>query len=179
MIHRRHLTSGLAAAVGAGLLGLPGAAAAKPKIGQPAPKFTLHTFDRRKVTLADLAGKVIVLNFWAVWCGPCKHELPLIDAYVRAYAKRHGPGDLQVFATTVDETVSDAALRPLADTLSFPLATRIDGGGYGPIDGAVPSNFVIDRQGVLRYAKAEAFEIESFAAVVGPLLAQSQTTLHT
>ena len=70
MIHRRHLTSGLAAAVGAGLLGLPGAAAAKPKIGQPAPKFTLHTFDRRKVTLADLAGKVIVLNFWRSGADP-------------------------------------------------------------------------------------------------------------
>lgn len=156
----------MATGLGAGLTIATGVEA-KPNIGKPAPKFTLHTFDRRKITLADLAGKVIVLNFWAVWCGPCKYELPEIDSYVRS----KGGDDLKVFAVTIDDTVSDKDLKPLASVLSFPLVSRIDG-NYGIIGGAVPSNYVIDRNGILRYAQANAFSYGSFAATVGPLLAE-------
>lgn len=165
LISRRSIiASGLAAGVSAGLVTT---AEANPKIGKPAPKFTLHTFDHRKITQADLAGQVVVLNFWAVWCGPCKAELPAIDAYVR----KAGP-DLRVFAVTVDNTVDDSALKPLAAVLSFPLVTRIDG-NYDAIGGAVPSNFIIDRNGILRYAEANAFSYGSFAATVAPLLAET------
>ena len=75
---------------------------------------------------------MVVLNYWAVWCGPCKAELPMIDAYVR----KLGGDDLKVFAVTVDDTVSDGQLKPLASVLSFPLVTRIDSMSYGTIDGA-------------------------------------------
>src|SRR5580704_1548616 len=91
-----------------------------PKVGKPAPPFTIYTFDKRKVTLADLAGKVVVLNFWATWCAPCRVELPMLDAYVR----RHPGDDLQLFAVTVEGSVPDSKLQPLAKVLSFPLATR-------------------------------------------------------
>ena len=163
----------LGAGIGASLLGtgVLGAAPAfaSPAVGKPAPKFTLHTFDRQKITLADLAGKVIVLNYWATWCGPCKLELPLIDAYVR----HKGGGDLKVFAITVDNTVSDYELKPLADVLSFPLISKIDSWSYGDL-GAIPTNYVIDRSGILRYAKAAAFTtVAAFDAVVGPLLAEA------
>ena len=163
---RSVITTSLAAGLAAGLVTT---ADAKPILGKPAPKFTLHTFDRRKITQADLAGQVVVLNFWAVWCGPCKAELPAIDAYVRKAGD-----DLRVFAVTVDDTVADSALKPLASVLSFPLVTRIDG-NYGPIGGAVPSNYIIDRNGILRYAEANAFSYGSFAATVGPLLAEKAT----
>ncbi|MDI7775662.1 TlpA disulfide reductase family protein [Asticcacaulis sp. EMRT-3] len=167
---RRAVMTGLLA-LGAASPGLwPVVAQARPRIGAVAPAFTLYTFDHRRVTLADLSGKVVVLNYWATWCGPCKHEMPLIDAYVRQYNKTHTRHDLMVFAVTVDNTVPDAELQPLADQLSFPLVTRIDG-NYGTIDDAVPSNYVIDRSGVLRYARAAAFDYDSFAATVGPLLA--------
>ncbi len=143
-------------------------AEAKAVIGQPAPKFSLTTFDHRHIKMADLYGKVIVLNYWAVWCGPCKAELPMIDAYVR----KRGGDDLKVFAVTVDNAVSDSALKPLADVLSFPLVTRIDSFSYGTIDNGVPTNYVIGRDGILRYAKALSFSYDSFAATVGPLLAE-------
>ena len=170
LITRRSI---VATSLAAGLTIATGADA-KPNIGKPAPKFTLHTFDRRKITMAELAGKVIVLNFWAVWCGPCKQELPDIDSYVRA----KGGDDLKVFAVTVDDTVADKDLKPLASVLSFPLVSRIDG-NYGAIGGAVPSNYIIDRNGILRYAAAGAFSYGNFAATVGPLLAEKAAPLPT
>ncbi len=142
---------------------------ARPALGRPAPKFSLTTFDHRTIRSSDLAGKAVVLNYWAVWCGPCKAELPMIDAYVR----KHGGDDLKVFAVTVDDTVSDSELKPLAAVLSFPLISRLNSLSYGTIDGAVPTSYVIGRDGVLRYAEAQSFTYESFAATVGPLLAEA------
>ncbi|ESQ93391.1 TlpA family protein disulfide reductase [Asticcacaulis benevestitus] len=165
-IDRRVLLGAGLTTVGASLF--PTLAEARAAIGKPAPKFTLTTFDRRKVTSAELAGKVIVLNYWAVWCGPCKQELPEIDRYVR----KKGGDDLKVFAVTVDDAVSDSQLKPLAGVLSFPLVTRISGSGYGAIGGAIPTNYVIDRSGVLRYAKADAFSYQTFDSLITPLLAE-------
>lgn len=161
---RRAVIASALAATAAGTLSGP--AEAKPAIGKPAPKFKLKTFDRKIFSSADLPGNVVVLNYWATWCAPCRHELPLMDAYVR----RKGGPDLRVFAITVDDVVSDAELKPLAAALSFPLISRLDSLSYGPIGGSIPTSYVIDRQGVLRYAKAEAFTYESFEAVVSPLL---------
>ena len=55
-----------------------------PTVGEPAPNFELTTFDGQKIRLSDLKGHVVVLNFWATWCGPCKRELPLLSAYYKA-----------------------------------------------------------------------------------------------
>ena len=154
-------------AAGATLTAFLGGMFDYPKVGKPAPPFTVVTFDRRTIKLADLAGKVVVLNFWATWCAPCRVELPMLDAYVRD----HPSDDLKLFAVTTEGSVPDSKLRPLARVLSFPLATSISGPGYGPVGGAVPSNFVIDRAGVVRYASQGAFTKSGFAAVVGPLLA--------
>jgi peroxiredoxin len=155
-------------AAGATLTGFLGGMFDYPKVGKSAPPFTITTFDHRTITLADLAGKVVVLNFWATWCAPCRVELPMLDTYLR----RHPSDDLKLFAVTTEGSVPDSKLKPLASVLSFPLATRISGPGYGPISGAVPSNFVIDREGVVRYAKSAAFTSQTFGSVVGPLLSE-------
>ncbi len=140
---------------------------AKPKVGQPANSFIVTTFDRKWVKFADLRGEVILLNFWATWCAPCRVELPLLDAY----ARRHAEDGLRMFAVN-DHQVPDDRLKPLADLLSFPLVTKIQGSGYAPIDGAYPSNFVIDRAGILRIAMAGAFTPQSLVAQVSPLLGE-------
>jgi peroxiredoxin len=142
------------------------AAPAANGVGQPARAFTITTFGHDKVKLADLRGKVVVLNYWATWCAPCKHEMPMMDAVNRRF---HAQG-LEIYAVTTEDSVAPYQLKRVADLLSFPLATRLSGSGYGSIDGAVPTSYVIDRSGTLRYAKAGAFDLDSFQAVVLPLL---------
>ena len=139
--------------------------AAKVKVGAPAPDFEMRTLDGQRVTLADLKGQVVVLNFWATWCGPCKRELPLLDRAHRLWKDR----GLRVFAVTTEDSLPLAALKPLTQLLSITTIRRISG-PYAPIEGAVPTNFIIDRAGTVRYAKAAAFDIDGLNSEVGKLL---------
>ncbi len=146
----------------------PGVAA---KLGAEAPPFTLKTFDGTQVSLTELRGQVVVLNFWATWCGPCKAEMPALDAYVRSHPGR----GLRIFAVATEDSVPAFRLKPLQALLSFPLVAKLKGGShYGPIGNAVPTSYVIDRAGVIRYAKAAAFTTETLDAVVAPLLAEAR-----
>ncbi len=160
----RSLTAAVAALV---LCAAPSASLAA-RVGAPAPNFRVFTFDHQAYSLAQLRGQVIVLNFWAVWCAPCRAEMQVMDTY----ARQHPGQGLRIFAVTVDDTASDSQLRPLAKALAFPLATRISGWGYGEIDGAVPTSYVIDRAGILRHAEPGAFTDDSFDALITPLLAE-------
>jgi thiol-disulfide isomerase/thioredoxin len=105
------------------------------------------------VSLSQLRGEVVVLNFWATWCGPCKQELPLLDRY---YALQKNAG-LRVFAVTTEDSLPLYQLKKLFAVMHIPAVRRLK----GPYDtaGAVPTNFVIDRNGVVRYAKAGAFDL--------------------
>ncbi|MCI4589201.1 TlpA family protein disulfide reductase [Sphingobium sp. BYY-5] len=139
-------------------------AAEKPVVGAAAPAFELTLVDGGKVSLADLKGQVVVLNFWATWCVPCRKELPTLDTYY-AMQQKHG---LKVFAITTEGSVPIAQLRKLFAAMAIPSARRIKG-PYGPLTG-VPTNFVIDRAGKLRYAKAGAFDLDALNALLVPLL---------
>ncbi len=135
--------------------------------GQVAPRYTVSTFDKQKITSDQLKGQVVIINLWATWCGPCKRELPAIDAFYREHAKE----GLRVFAVTTDESTPDYMLNPISHLLAFPLAHRIPGSAFDTL-GGVPTSYVIDRAGVIRYAKAAAFDQASLDEVIGPLLAQ-------
>lgn len=126
-------------------------AAKHPKIGEPAPDFTLKLVDGRTIKFADIRGDVIVLNFWATWCVPCRKELPALDDYFRLRYKN----GLDVFAVTTEDSVPNSQLKGLFAAMAIP-AVRSVKGPYAPLDG-VPTSFVIDRAGVIRYAKAAAF----------------------
>jgi thiol-disulfide isomerase/thioredoxin len=51
----------------------------------PAPGFTLQSRDGKTVTLAQFKGEVVMINFWASWCGPCRQEMPLLDSIYKQY----------------------------------------------------------------------------------------------
>jgi peroxiredoxin len=146
----------------------PAAAAPAAKVGQAAPDFALTTFDKRKLKLSDLRGKVVVINYWATWCGPCKSEMPMMSA-VHHRLKDQG---LEIFGVTTQDSVPDYMLKKLASVLSYPLVSRFKGGAYPILDG-VPTSYVIDRRGIVRYAKAGAFEGSDFATLVLPLLREA------
>ena len=148
------------------MLACAGPATAKRRaIGEPAPDAVLTLLDGTKLHLSDMRGQVVVLNFWATWCVPCRKELPLLDSYYNLQ-KQHG---LRVYAVTTEGSVPNSQLKPLFKLLTIQPVRSI-GGGYAPIGDAVPSNFIIDRAGKLRYARAGAFTLDELNAQLVPLL---------
>ncbi|WP_448664342.1 TlpA family protein disulfide reductase [Sphingomonas sp. CJ20] len=153
--------------LGAGLLlPLPAIAAAKtPKVGQPAPEAELTLIDGTKVSLSEMRGDVVVLNIWATWCVPCRTELPLLDTYYRIN-KKHG---LRVYALTTQDSAPLFKMKELFAAMTIQPTRRIKG-PYTAIEGAVPSNYVIDRAGTVRWAAAGSFDLNALNALLVPLL---------
>jgi cytochrome c biogenesis protein CcmG, thiol:disulfide interchange protein DsbE len=110
----------------------------------PAIKATL--LDGRAFATNAVKGKVLFINFWATWCGPCRAEMPAIEAY---YQKRREQG-LEVLALSVDELADVDKVREAAKPFSFPVAmmkaARLS--GFGRI-WRMPVSAVIDRNGRL------------------------------
>jgi cytochrome c biogenesis protein CcmG/thiol:disulfide interchange protein DsbE len=162
-LNRRTLLGLIAA--GAAMRAAP-AMTASPRVGEVAPEFQLSLVDDSRVRLADLRGHVILLNFWATWCAPCRVELPLLDRYYRA---RRANG-LRVFAVSTEEYLPLNRLRELFRTMAIPSARRVRG-PYAPL-GAMPTNFVIDRAGRVRHAAAGVFTLASLNRLLIPLLSE-------
>lgn len=117
-----------------------------PRIGSTAPDFTVQD-SQTKVTLSQLRGQVIVLNFWATWCAPCVEEVPsLVEMQRRMKAK-----GVTVIAVSVD--VDDSAYRQFLKAHNVNLLTVRDpdqksNALYGT--SKFPETYVIDRSGVMR-----------------------------
>lgn len=152
---------------------IAGATAKTPsgvKVGEVAPDFNMLLLDGTRVKLADLRGQVVVLNFWATWCAPCKVELPLLDAYYRVQKER----GLRVFAVATEDSLPTRTLKPLFAAMAMQSARSIN--GPYPILGGLPTNYVIDRAGRVRYAKASAFDLDDLNTLLPPLLAEAPPT---
>jgi thiol-disulfide isomerase/thioredoxin len=161
----RILRAAAAAAFVTAMAVSPAEAGPVAKVGKPAPPATITLFDRSKVSLADLRGKVVVINHWATWCGPCKAEMPMMSA---VHARYKGSG-FEIFGVTTQDSLPAFKLKKLADVLSYRLSRGLSGGGY-PLLGGLPTSYVIDRAGIVRYAKAGSFEAREFTDIILPLL---------
>ena len=118
-----------------------------PQAGFAAPDFTLETRDGETINLADLRGQVVLLNFWATWCPPCRAEMPAIQDVYDGYRDR----GLTVLAVDVGE--GDAQVAPFADErgLTFPILMDGDGAVSRRYQvRAMPSTFFIDQAGIIR-----------------------------
>jgi cytochrome c biogenesis protein CcmG, thiol:disulfide interchange protein DsbE len=124
----------------------PGAMAAEPST--PAPAIALPLLQSKEILqLEDLRGRVVLLDFWASWCGPCRESLPqyqkLRDEYPRA--------DFEVLAVSLDEDIKEALGFLKQVPLQFPLLHDPEGkvaSAYA-LKG-MPSSYLIDRNGILR-----------------------------
>lgn len=123
-----------------------GQATPAPVEGSPAPEFSLQNLDGETVALADYRGEVVLLNFWATWCGPCRLEMPVLQDY---HSRFSGQG-LTVLGVNFDEPREDVAAFQRELNLTFPLL--LDPGGAVQdlyrIRG-YPSTFVVDRDGMI------------------------------
>jgi cytochrome c biogenesis protein CcmG, thiol:disulfide interchange protein DsbE len=153
---------------------LPGTAWATNslRVGQPAPPAMMVTLDGERITTSDLTGRVVILTFWATWCGPCRQELPLLSAY----AARHADAGLTVLGFSLDAPEDASKVRAAARSLQFPVGLLADASlpGYGRI-WRIPVNFTIDRRGRLvddGWKDAQAtWTQERLESIVTPLLA--------
>jgi len=118
-----------------------------PVAGAPAPDFTLKDLSGKPVTLSNLKGQVVLINFWATWCGPCLVEMPLIQ---RRYKALKDQG-FTVLAVNFDEPIADVSA--FARSLNLTFTVLLDPGGV--IDDlyhmrGYPSSFIVDRSGMIK-----------------------------
>lgn len=135
----------------------------------PAPQFSLASRAGGEVSLADLKGQVVMINFWASWCGPCRQEFPALD---QIYAK-YKPMGFTLVAINVESEKSDAERFLGTSPVSFPILfdpQNTVSGSYGVK--AMPTTVLVDRQGRLRWQHMaykpgdEAKYIEQIRAMV-------------
>ena len=113
-----------------------------------APDFTLHAADGRNVRLDELRGQVVLVNFWATWCGPCRSEMPRLD---QLYQKYHKSGFV-LLGVNIDDNPATALSTAQKLNVSFPILLDTDkkvSKLYKLTD--MPSTVVIDRDGKMRF----------------------------
>lgn len=135
------------------------------EVGQPAPDFALEALGPTSaLRLSDFRGRIVVLNFWASWCGPCRQEMPEFQA---EYTRRGPQGDVVILAVNALSLDSrrDAERFIQEMEVTFPVVFDTSGavGERYRVRG-LPSTFFIDRAGVVRGA--------TFGPVFGGLLAE-------
>jgi len=130
-------------------VGAPLSSSPSPREGFLAPDFTLDTLDGGKVTLSDLRGKIVVVNFWATWCLPCREETPALEKAYEQY-KDSGMVILGLNLTNQD-VVSEVESFVQEFELSYPILLDRDGSvGYLYQIKGLPTTFFINREGIIR-----------------------------
>lgn len=139
-------------------------------LGCPAPDFNLTTFEGQEITLANLRGKVIVINFWASWAKPCEGDVISLQGAWKHYLER---GDVMFVGIAWVDTEQKAGEFIQEFTLTYPIgmdiqtriaqAYRITG---------VPETYIVDKNGLLAFIKIGQFSsVDEISEALGPLLA--------
>lgn len=157
------------------LLGLYLAGSHKSQMAKPtasggtAPDFTVTGIDGKKFSLSDYRGKVILLDFWATWCTPCRAEIP----HFVEMQKQLGPQGFQVIGISMDDEAKPVKAFYEQYGINYPVAVGDDklAESFGGVLG-LPVNFVIDREGRIDSKHLGATETSVFDKEVSDLLAQ-------
>jgi len=137
-------------------------------IGSQAPDFALADLSGKTVHLSDFKGKVVIVDFWATWCGPCRVEIP---DFVKLQSKYKDKG-LEIVGLSLDAD-GEKAVKPFVDqheiNYTMLLANDDTAKSYGGILG-IPTTFVIDRQGRIVQKFVGVMPAKTFEDTIQPLL---------
>jgi cytochrome c biogenesis protein CcmG/thiol:disulfide interchange protein DsbE len=146
-------------------------------VGMQAPDFNLPDMQGNTQRLSDYRGKVVLLNFWATWCKPCKEEMPSMEILWQNFKTE----DFVMLAISMDRVTTKKDIPPFIESLrlSFPILTD----SWGQTDKrykllGVPETYIIDQQGVLRekiIGPRDWTAPESMATIVQLLKKQSKS----
>lgn len=167
------LSGGVALAgwLGAGAAATPGSALESAVAsGMPAPAWKLRDPDGKLVDSLSFKGKVVVVDFWATWCPPCREEIP---GYIQLM-KAHANDGLVVIGISLDQGGPEVVKAFAAKAgINYPLVMADDEilAAFGGVE-AIPTTFLIDRDGIIRDRKVGAEPAAEYAKKVRALLAK-------
>jgi thiol-disulfide isomerase/thioredoxin len=116
-------------------------------IGQTAPSFKLPDLDGREISLEEFKGKIILLDFWATWCSPCRMTMPVIENLSKEY-----PDDMVILAVNMQEKKETIEKYAFEQAIKSRILLDKEGtvsATYGAY--AIPMQFLIDRSGIVRH----------------------------
>jgi len=143
----------------------------KADVGYSAPDFELENLAGEKVKLSDYRGQVVVLNFWATWCAPCRIELPVL----KGLPKKYDDDSLVVLAIDQGEPKEEVAA--FAQKNGFPFTVLLDtdlslGKAYKAR--TIPTTYVVDADGVIQYKRRGVLIPGELDLAIRPLIAANE-----
>ena len=133
-----------------------------PNVGDRAIDFKLDTLGGDSITLSELKGKKVIVNFWATWCPPCKEEMPILEEYYKKYGK-----DVEILAINIDPQYNVKEYQKTMG-LTFPILMDNDdkiNNAYDIL--TVPTTFIINEQGIITHKQIGAITtIDSLKSMI-------------
>ena len=139
---------------------------AELRLQERAPTLTITGSDGREFDLDAMRGKVVLVAFWATWCGPCLEDMPALEKYYR----EHKSDGFEVIALSIDKPGNRAKVLKVLAKLSFPgaMLSEASRSGFGKPE-AVPVSYLVDAQGLVR-DKFITIDEDLLDEVITPLL---------
>ena len=135
-------------------------------IDKAAPALVVNTLDGQVFDLSKLRGDVVLVNYWATWCAPCRKDMPKLDTFYRRFHQQN----LAMIGISVDRPRDLEKVRKVMASLSYPVAMlkSVTVDGFGPPEG-VPITWIIDADGKVRDRMIDVRD-ELLNGIVVPLL---------